>query len=1268
VDLDVVTQLSNEISHFGSVAPAAMNAAGQRAEPSPDRGSLVKLAQKRAALMERLAQESPNEFLKHVVPQSVRTRLSTDVQAHVEQLSTVSGTLDVVHNDDFENHENSTFRYHVKTRGGNIDLYIAGTQLELSSGATVVVNGYALNNTLVAAGGAETVEVGTTPSPEATGEQKVLLIPVTSQSLDQNERKPMTKTQLESVIFSGPFEDYYKEQSYGKAWFVGTSTPWIIIPETRYPDHVCGGIGLDDPDIKRYLLNNHIDLGHYDRIVFVLAGMGGGCSVVGKSDYSFNGSTLHVSISWVGLNRWKEIYKRFVNGALKQTTSVVAAVAFMNCKIYSQNHPNQHVECEWSGERIYDSDDLSMQVAGMDYFSYVMAHELGHALGVMHSNALNCTGRGYYNKCSHVEYGNRADVMGTGLYGLTTAVPAMTIGGHFNAYDKDYLGWLEPKQVSTFTKSGEVSLTPLEEKWGKKLAILKNPGVPTKPLYVEYRQPIGFDSGLASPQGYFSSGLYINETDGSSYVPAARLLGANQPDETVFTKPALGSGSTFREVGRGLTISALTETPEEAIFDVTVGTPVCKRFPLTVSTSWHDEINVVYGTYVSLQLIIQNNDTPTCDASDLQVHTSISDIGDWNIEAYPSDGISSEPGSIQYVYLTLEAVDNVPVGLHTLTSVVKDTTHARIKKYTEDIRVVTPANIASITPLSGGSGTEVTLSGSGFGSSNTVYIRNSLDPSINLMIYKIQSGWTTTVSFTLPDVCPDYGTTCAPSSRVPLSDGTYLITIQNDDNYSISNQVVFIVGSDKLYVTSPNGGEEWEIGTLNSITWGPYSYNPDINPSSQIMAYLERKQKDGTYRTIGQILESGKASIHWYGDVGTYNTYPSPGKNYYVRIENTVSGETDRSDNAFSILARAVDLKVDGSDGPVTVADNDQVTLSWTTKDVSSCQLHGVRTTSGGTIQYGLQVATSSSNSVMYAAPSTGSVYIYCLGNNGDMVFDSVSMFNTATALTAQQFAAAPLVPMIRVTAPNGGESLAISTPHMVTWDQQGTTLASVALYKDDKWFKWLAKSVSRNSFVWTPGPEESAEISNGSSFKIYVTARKLDGTGYVNDKSDAAFQFVRSPLTFSYSPGNVLGLSTNIAAPFTRDLELGLSGDDVLQLQQFLNTRGFTVATTGPGSTGNESTYFGPQTQYALTRFQDAYRTQVLLPAALTSGTGYFGPLTRDVINGQIREDASVATQRVIPVSAGNTSPTLTLLQQIEVLLGRVTMLRAQLQAARGQ
>ncbi len=73
----------------------------------------------------------------------------------------------------------------------------------------------------------------------------------------------------------------------------------------------------------------------------------------------------------------------------------------------------------------------------------------------------------------------------------------------------------------------------------------------------------------------------------------------------------------------------------------------------------------------------------------------------------------------------------------------------------------------------------------------------------------------------------------------------------------------------------------------------------------------------------------------------------------------------------------------------------------------------------------------------------------------------------------------------------------------------------------------------------------------------------------------------------------------------WTRNLTVGSTGEDVRQLQIYLNTHGSLVApsTDGAGRPGFETTYFGLKTKAALQVWQAAHG----VPA-----TGFFGPITR--------------------------------------------------------
>ena len=80
----------------------------------------------------------------------------------------------------------------------------------------------------------------------------------------------------------------------------------------------------------------------------------------------------------------------------------------------------------------------------------------------------------------------------------------------------------------------------------------------------------------------------------------------------------------------------------------------------------------------------------------------------------------------------------------------------------------------------------------------------------------------------------------------------------------------------------------------------------------------------------------------------------------------------------------------------------------------------------------------------------------------------------------------------------------------------------------------------------------------------------------------------------------------------FTRTLHLSMTGADVRQLQIFLNTHGSIVSSTGAGSPGNETTYFGQRTFNALVKYQSAN--------GIKPTSGFFGPITMGVVNALLQ------------------------------------------------
>ncbi len=92
--------------------------------------------------------------------------------------------------------------------------------------------------------------------------------------------------------------------------------------------------------------------------------------------------------------------------------------------------------------------------------------------------------------------------------------------------------------------------------------------------------------------------------------------------------------------------------------------------------------------------------------------------------------------------------------------------------------------------------------------------------------------------------------------------------------------------------------------------------------------------------------------------------------------------------------------------------------------------------------------------------------------------------------------------------------------------------------------------------------------------------------------------------------------LSLN-AYTFTRSLNVGSEGEDVRQLQIYLNSNSQTrVSESGVGSPGSESTYFGDRTKQAVIKMQNLFAPLILYPVGLTFGSGYVGNSTISFLN----------------------------------------------------
>ena len=238
----------------------------------------------------------------------------------------------------------------------------------------------------------------------------------------------------------------------------------------------------------------------------------------------------------------------------------------------------------------------------------VVGHEMGHNFGLYHSHSLDCgTAVLAASGCTMSEYGDVFDIMGN------------SGSGHFNAYHKERLGWLNsgisPPLTTVPVQAGPVTyaFAPLENPRDSVPRALKIPRgssctASNEYFYVEARKSV-------------TGGVVIHRiTDGS--VDSSYLLDLT-PATSSWSDAALPWGQAFYDAQSGVTITPSGSSTAPQVSVAFAGGGSCTRAAPSMTYTPTGTVWTSAGAQVTYAVSITNKDSCGCSATSFDATAAV---------------------------------------------------------------------------------------------------------------------------------------------------------------------------------------------------------------------------------------------------------------------------------------------------------------------------------------------------------------------------------------------------------------------------------------------------------------------------------------------------------------------------------------------------------------------------------------------------------------------------------------------------------------------
>jgi hypothetical protein len=379
----------------------------------------------------------------------------------------------------------------------------------------------------------------------------------------------------------------------------------------------------------------------------------------------------------------------------------------------------------------------------------------------------------------------------------------------------------------------------------------------------------------------------------------------------------------------------------------------------------------------------------------------------------------------------------------------------------------------------------------------------------------------------------------------PAENGLIRIRETDNDPSDVSDGVFSIVMPASITVTSPNGGETWEVGSEQKITWTStgdvgnikIEYSPDSGLSWT--AIVTSTSNDGIYQ--------------W-----TVPANSSTG--YLIRVSEIDGDPWDVSDGVFTIAAEPQPgITVISPNGGENLTAGSTHEITWTsTGDVGNVVIE-YSTNSGGSWKR-IVVSTANDGSYNWPVPDDPSHHCLVRISENDADRKPTDVSNSVFSIVSPSRAS------ITVTSPNNGETLIIDTTYEITWTSTGTIDKVDIEYSPDRGTSWttIASSTPNDgSYQWT--------VPNTPSSYCLVRVSDSSTDGGASDVSDAGFSIV-SPTVAAITVISPNG-GERWKIGFPHQLTWRSTGT-VGNVKIEYSTNGGSLWTTIAASTANDGTY----------------------------------------------------------------------------------------------